>query len=326
VIVAVFALAVGTAARGDGPTPAGPPPGWADVWPSLTAEEQASVVESIAPNTNLDTAAIEAEMRNVPDVALPADIAAAQADGPDAPPEEGILEVAQTPFPETVVGQNQWVKLIDEGRTRRTVYAGSDRGDPSLGVLIVEDVPWPLPDDTETLIGVAVYNESSGPGGPYRIASVDGTTVSLDTSAAPLVFDFVARSLDHPPDCSQVTAMPSRLWPGDHTFRPISLAGATDADSDPLTYSVRSVTQDEPVLGMGSGDVAPDAALSTTGDLSLRAERQGPGDGRVYRIKLKVSDGKGGSCEATVTVGVPHQTADAPIVDSGLIIDSFSTG
>jgi len=55
--------------------------------------------------------------------------------------------------------------------------------------------------------------------------------------------------------------------------------------------------------------------------VSLRAERQGPGNGRVYRIAFTASDGQGDSCSGTVAVGVPHDVKDTP-VDDGQTFDS----
>ena len=56
----------------------------------------------------------------------------------------------------------------------------------------------------------------------------------------------------------------------------------------------------------------------------VRAERSGTGDGRVYRIAFDGSDGAGGTCSGTVTVGVPHdQRKGSTPVDSGLSVNSF---
>jgi hypothetical protein len=41
--------------------------------------------------------------------------------------------------------------------------------------------------------------------------------------------------------------------------------------------------------------------------VSLRAERDGAGDGRVYRIAFTASDARGGSCSGTATVSVPRK-------------------
>jgi hypothetical protein len=56
----------------------------------------------------------------------------------------------------------------------------------------------------------------------------------------------------------------------------------------------------------------------------VRSERSGNGNGRVYRIAYTASDGKGGNCSGSVTVGVPHdQGKGRKPVDSGGSYNSF---
>jgi hypothetical protein len=123
---------------------------------------------------------------------------------------------------------------------------------------------------------------------------------------------------NQPPDCSKVTASPTTLWPPNHTLRLVTLTGATDPDGNPVTLTITGVTQDEPVNGTGDEDTAPDAEVGPApNSVLLRAERSGTGDGRVYRIAFTASDGQGGTCSGTLTVGVPHdQGGRATPVDS----------
>jgi hypothetical protein len=127
-----------------------------------------------------------------------------------------------------------------------------------------------------------------------------------------------------PPVCSTVTTEPL-LWPPNHKYRLVTLAGATDPDGDTVTLTVTGVTQDEPLNGLGDGDTAPDAKTGpASNQVWLRAERSGTGDGRVYRISFTGSDGHGGTCSGSTTVGVPHdQGKGATPADSGLTVDSF---
>jgi hypothetical protein len=135
----------------------------------------------------------------------------------------------------------------------------------------------------------------------------------------------VQTTLNHNPVCTAVKASPNALWPPNHTLRPITLSGATDADGDPVTYTVTGVTQDEPTNGLGDGDVAPDAVLGSGPNLQVRAERSGLGDGRVYRIAVTVTDPRGGSCTAVALVGVPHDQSPpaSPAVNSSGTYDSL---
>jgi hypothetical protein len=103
------------------------------------------------------------------------------------------------------------------------------------------------------------------------------------------------------PDCSGVRPNKATLWPPNHKFQRIVLAGASDPDGDSVTLTVTGVTQDEP-----RASTAPDARLTSASDkVDLRADRNGKGNGRVYRISFSGSDGKGGTCSGTVKVGVP---------------------
>ena len=117
---------------------------------------------------------------------------------------------------------------------------------------------------------------------------------------------------NNPPDCSQLDASPATLWPPNHKLRPVALRGATDPDGDPVTISVDGVTQDEPVRS-GGGPKGADAAPGTLpGQVLLRAERAGTGDGRVYTLSVTATDPRGGACSGSVRVGVPlHRFAEA---------------
>jgi hypothetical protein len=111
------------------------------------------------------------------------------------------------------------------------------------------------------------------------------------------------------PVCTSPVAVPTIVWPPNNQFQTIGIVGFTDPDGNPLTISATSIFQDEPVSG------EPDAVLSP---LAVRAERDSPGDGRVYHINFTVTDDKGGSCAGAVRVGVPHDQGNGSIpVDGG---------
>lgn len=125
---------------------------------------------------------------------------------------------------------------------------------------------------------------------------------------------------NRPPDCSHAVALEPVLWPPNHSYHAISILGVTDPDGDPVTITVTSVTQDEPVNGRGDGNTCPDAQI-VDGQAAVRAERTGtpgvPGNGRVYTMTFTADDGRGGTCSGTVNVCVPHDLGDPTCVDDG---------
>jgi hypothetical protein len=121
-----------------------------------------------------------------------------------------------------------------------------------------------------------------------------------------------------PPVCSAVVLDVTRLWPPNHKLRTITASGATDPDiGGTVTLVIDAITQDEPVNGRGDGNTAPDAVLTSpvSDEARVRAERAGPGDGRVYRVHFTATDQFGATCEGTATVGVPHdrRPSGAPV-------------
>jgi len=113
------------------------------------------------------------------------------------------------------------------------------------------------------------------------------------------------------------------LWPPNHQIITVSVADVTDPDGDPVAITITGITQDEALNGAGEGDTCPDATGVGTATASLRSEREGGGDGRVYHISFAADDGRGGRCAGTVTVCVPHDQGQGRVcVDQGPLFDS----
>lgn len=125
------------------------------------------------------------------------------------------------------------------------------------------------------------------------------------------------------PVCTAAEAKPSVLWPPNHKLIPVKIIGVSDPEDLSTTITVTAVTQDEPVRGLGDGDMSPDAVVQGQGVL-LRAERSGRNNGRVYVVTFTAADKLGGSCQGTVTVTVPHDrhsddvdSRNVKIIDDG---------
>ena len=124
------------------------------------------------------------------------------------------------------------------------------------------------------------------------------------------------------PICSNALPSQATLWPPNHKFVNISVNGITDPDGDSVTIEITKIEQDEPTNGLGDGDQSPDGIIN--GDTAqVRAERSGNEDGRVYETSFTADDGKGGTCNGSVLVSVPHDKKDIAI-DSGIRFDSTS--
>ncbi|HEX3554649.1 MAG TPA: hypothetical protein VIA62_15610, partial [Thermoanaerobaculia bacterium] len=114
----------------------------------------------------------------------------------------------------------------------------------------------------------------------------------------------------------------SLLWPPNGWLVPILIFGVTDPDGDPVTLAITAVRQDEPLTRAG----APDATGIGTALPSVRADRAGNGDGRVYHISFQARDPQGASCTGMVTVCVPHDQGQGRACgDGGGLFDSIGS-
>ena len=130
-----------------------------------------------------------------------------------------------------------------------------------------------------------------------------------------------------PPGCGSVAPSKASLWPPNHKLRTITLSGATDPDGDPVAITITGVTQDEPVNGKADGNTSPDVVAGpNAGQVKLRAERSGRGDGRLYSIAYVAKDPSGASCSGIVTVTVPHDRRDRAITPGGAVTSPGQAG
>jgi hypothetical protein len=151
----------------------------------------------------------------------------------------------------------------------------------------------------------------------FRLVVDDGPLESLAHDMTVHV-----QNVNDPPLCTAARPTVESLWPPDHKHVAVGIVGVTDPENDPVTLTILSVTQDEPLNAVGDGDSSPDAVVQGSTVL-LRAERSGTGNGRVYRISFEATDGNGGSCtSSTVRVSVPHDR-NGTAVDSGQTYDSL---
>jgi hypothetical protein len=112
------------------------------------------------------------------------------------------------------------------------------------------------------------------------------------------------------------------LWPPNHKLHAISAracAGALDACDPNVMVRFTGATSDEPADAEGDGAFEPDIAFDGAESVSLRAERQGPSNGRVYTLGWLARDAAGNELEGACTVDVPHdQSGRAAVADAAV--------
>jgi hypothetical protein len=156
-----------------------------------------------------------------------------------------------------------------------------------------------------------------------------GTTVVTYTATDPAGHQASCTStiqvVDSAPPVVTVTN-PNPLWPPNHKYRTVSLADCgvvvQDAcggrlDLASARASITCVTSDEPPNSKGDGNTTGDIVIVDATTVTLRGERKGNGDGRVYEIHFQVQDGAGHKATGVCPVSVPHDQSGRAAVDSG---------
>lgn len=138
-------------------------------------------------------------------------------------------------------------------------------------------------------ITLRVWNETNG-------SANDTTNVTVVDTHAPTIT--VAPSI-------------TDLGAPNHRMVPVAFAVSVHDTCDAAPrFVLVSATSNEAADALGSGHTSPDIQGADVGtpdtSLSLRAERAGPGDGRVYTIVYRATDASGNAADATATVTVAH--------------------
>lgn len=136
--------------------------------------------------------------------------------------------------------------------------------------------------------------------------------------------DMGACEFQAPPDCSGAYPSIGEIWPPNHKWVEVDILGVTDPEGGPIVITITGITQNEPVVGQGSGHTCPDGDGIGTSFARVRAERSGQGNGRVYEISFEAHDSLGGVCDGTVQVCVPYDEGEG-CIDDGQIYDSTAS-
>jgi hypothetical protein len=98
--------------------------------------------------------------------------------------------------------------------------------------------------------------------------------------------------------------------------------GAQGGCNDEFQAEVRPDSSGSTKPAEPGGSTCPDAIIVGS-SASVRAERSGRGDGRVYHLTYRAEDGMGGECTGMATVCVPHdQRRGVTCIDQGPLFDS----
>jgi hypothetical protein len=128
------------------------------------------------------------------------------------------------------------------------------------------------------------------------------------------------------PDCSGAAASAGVIWPPNHTMVSETIVGVTDPFNLPLVIVVTGILQDESVAAIGSGNTSPDGTGIGTATAQIRAERAGPGTGRLYFISFSATNTMGLQCTGSVMAFVPHDQGQGFIpIDTLERFDSTQT-
>lgn len=144
---------------------------------------------------------------------------------------------------------------------------------------------------------------------PLGITTVTCTATDASGNSVEVTFDIIVEDTIPPEILMYPLPLDTILWPPNHRLVKVADISAIDnCDADAAANLVVIVTSNEPINGPGDGNTEPDWMWDDQrGELYVRAECSGEGDGRVYMIEVQCEDGAGNkSVPVTGTVAVPH--------------------
>lgn len=157
--------------------------------------------------------------------------------------------------------------------------------------------------------------------GPFGVGEHD-VVVTAEASVEdgePATFECEAKLTVVDTEPPTVETKTVELWPPNHKYKTISAddcADITDACDEDVEVTFLTASSDEPVNDKGDGNTDPDIVFGCDG-VMLRAERQGGGNGRVYRLTWVASDDAGHETDGECIVTVPHDQSGDEAIDDG---------
>jgi hypothetical protein len=219
--------------------------------------------------------------------------------------DDVLINVVDTVSPTiTLIGGNPMTVechtgFSDPGATASDGCAGDLTGSISVSGTVDPDVVGSY---------VLTYDASDPSGNP---AIQKTRTVNVVDTTAPVIV---------------LNGVPHSMWPPNHKYETFSVADFVAAVAESCNTSlgtdsvvIAKVTSDELENSGGDGNTLNDIVIAANcKSVQLRSERDGNGDGRVYTITFKVTDGSGNVGTATAQVVVPKSQGSGPAIDSGV--------
>ncbi|HUD71785.1 MAG TPA: thrombospondin type 3 repeat-containing protein [Dongiaceae bacterium] len=171
--------------------------------------------------------------------------------------------------------------------------------------------------------GVTLANSRTANGGdasgPYLLGTTNVAFTATDAAGHQATCTSAVTVRDTEPPTLTLQTDPTTLWPPNHEMVPVHASWvALDLCDGSASVHLVSVTSSEPDDAAGNNDGATtgDIQGATPGtadaDVTLRAERDGRGAGRVYALTYAAVDGSGNVAPAIATVTVPHDQGHGP--------------
>ena len=183
--------------------------------------------------------------------------------------------------------------------------------------------------------GAPVVTCAPPSGSSFPVGTTNGACTATDGSGNASSCGFKVNVVDTAAPVVVTSGARVSYWPPNHAYKTFKLAdcvtSVTDACGGALDINAKGqitrITSDEVEDGQGNGDGSTCLDVKITGatTASLRAEREGTSDGRVYTIYFKVVDDAQNYTEASCQAQVVHDQspANAVATDSGC---AFCTG
>lgn len=172
------------------------------------------------------------------------------------------------------------------------------------------------------------FSCTADPAGPYGLGSTLVTLTCTDVHGESSECTGHVNVVDvTPPTVTTPADAMATLWPPNHQYEQLGVGDCVlaiedncDHGLDPTDASiVQQITSDEEELAQGSGNTCDDAVIdSPPTSFSVRSERSGNADGRVYHVGVVVSDLSGNHTDASCHIDVPHDQGNgSEAIDSG---------